>query len=140
MVVQGTTGYGWPWGDDLDDSKMPEFTSGNSLPLAEPVGLHPEAASWSGVEDLVGSVYQWTDVFTDLHTSRAVVRGAPRWRPHGRDMYGSWYQPLPYGTHWMWPDVEWETPGPLYEQNTVLLLSDSMDRSGGIGFRCVAEV
>ena len=70
LLVQGTTGYGWPWGDDLDDSKMPEFTSGTSLPLAEPVGLHPEAASWSGVEDLVGSVYQWTDVFTDTHTSR----------------------------------------------------------------------
>ena len=51
---------------------MPEFTSGNNLPLAEPVGVHPEAASWCGVEDLVGSVYQWTDVFTDTHTSRLV--------------------------------------------------------------------
>ena len=35
--TQGTTGYGWPWGNELDDSKMPEFTSGNTLPLAEPV-------------------------------------------------------------------------------------------------------
>ena len=64
------------------------------------------------------------------------------------------YQPLPYGTHWTWPDVHWETPGPAFEQNTMLLLSDSMDRlfpftridlvslsrSGGIGFRCVADV
>ena len=87
------------------------------------------------------------------------------------------YQPLPYGTHWMWPDVSWSTPGPAFEQNTMLLLSDSMDRlkidpswnnksillsnkfhsnfsplilkyatlvlldrSGGIGFRCVADV
>ena len=38
------------------------------------------------------------------------------------------YQPLPYGTHWTWPDVHWETPGPAFEQNTMLLLSDSMDR------------
>ena len=38
------------------------------------------------------------------------------------------YQPLPYGTHWTWPDVQWETPGPAFEQNTMLLLSDSMDR------------
>ena len=38
------------------------------------------------------------------------------------------YQPLPYGTHWMWPDVSWATPGPAFEQNTMLLLSDSMDR------------
>merc|ERR1712008_159981 len=89
--------------------------------------------------DLVGYVYQWTDVFTDLHTSRAVLRGAPRWRPHGRDMLGEghWYQPLPYGTHV--GEVEWSTPGPLYEQNTMLLMSDSYDRSGGVGFRCVAE-
>ena len=64
---------------------MPEFTSGNTLPLAEPVsyrekwdinifltkvGGYPEGASWCGVEDLVGFVYQWTDVFSDLHTSR----------------------------------------------------------------------
>ena len=35
--IQGTTGYGWPWGNELDDSKMPEFTSGNTLPLAEAV-------------------------------------------------------------------------------------------------------
>ena len=88
----------------------------------------------------------------------------------------------------MWPDVHWETPGPAFEQNTMLLLSDSMDRlisdfmdtfpfiqllalslnfashsitsdlilqysnlslidltlllsrSGGIGFRCIADV
>ena len=38
------------------------------------------------------------------------------------------YQPLPYGTHWTWPDVSWATPGPAFEQNTMLLLSDSMDR------------
>ena len=38
------------------------------------------------------------------------------------------YQPLPYGTHWTWPDVQWKTPGPAFEQNTMLLLSDSMDR------------
>jgi hypothetical protein len=55
-------------------------------------------------------------------------------------MFLSWYQPLPYGTHWMWPDVAWENPGPLFEQNTMLLMSDSMDRSGGLGFRCVAQL
>jgi len=138
--AQGNTSFGWPWGNDLDDSKMPPFTSDPKQPLAEPVGGFPEAASWAGIEDLVGSVYQWTDVFSDDHTSRAVLRGSPRWRPNGRDMFSSWYQPLPYGTHWTWPDVSWATPGPAFEQNTMLLLSDSMDRSGGIGFRCVADV
>ena len=49
---------------------MPRFTSDPKQPLAEPVGGFPEAASWAGIEDLVGSVYQWTDVFSDDHTSR----------------------------------------------------------------------
>ena len=49
---------------------MPPFTSDPRQPLAEPVGGFPEAASWAGIEDLVGSVYQWTDVFSDDHTSR----------------------------------------------------------------------
>ena len=59
--------------------------------------------------------------------------------PHGKYLFGitlfiilqlivTRYQPLPYGTHWTWPDVQWETPGPAFEQNTMLLLSDSMDR------------
>ena len=78
-------------------------------------------ASWAGVEDLVGNVYQWTDVFTDLHTSKAVLRGSPRWRPQG----SHWYQPL--------------AASPLEEHNTFLLMSDSMDRSAGIGFRCVSD-
>ena len=70
---QGNTSFGWPWGNDLDDSKMPPFTSDPKQPLAEPVGGFPEAASWAGIEDLVGSVYQWTDVFTDEHTSRYIL-------------------------------------------------------------------
>ena len=32
-------------------------------------------------DHLVGNVYTWTRVFTDLHTSRAVIRGGSRWRP-----------------------------------------------------------
>merc|ERR1711953_752850 len=139
--AQGPDGRPYPWGyQDPDETRIPKFTNGRVHPPADNVDAHPMGASWCGIEDLVGNVYQWTDVFTDEHTSRAVLRGSPRWRPNGRDMFSSWYQPLPYGTHWTWPDVHWETPGPVFEQNTMLLLSDSMDRSGGIGFRCVADV
>ena len=75
---------------------------------------------------MVGNVYQWTDVFTDLHTSKAVLRGSPRWRPVVPSGI-NWYQPLAETT-------------PLQEHNTFLLMSDSMDRSAGIGFRCVSQV
>ena len=66
--------------------------------------------------------FQWTDVFTDAHTSRAVLRGSSRWWPQG----SHWYQPKP--------------KQPLYEHNTLLMMSDSMDRSSGIGFRCVKQI
>ena len=91
------------------------------MPPPDDVDAHPMGASWAGIEDLVGNVYQWTDVFTDDHTSKAVLRGTPHWRPSG----SHWYQPL--------------SKRPLGEHNTLLLMSESMDRSAGIGFRCVSE-
>ena len=65
-----------------------ELCSGRELPAPDPVDSHPAGASWAGLQDLVGNVYQWTSVFTDLHTSRAVLRGGPHWRPEG----SHWYQ------------------------------------------------
>ena len=119
-IAQGDDGRPWPWGfEDPDNAKMPEFKNGRVMPPPDDVNSHPAGASWAGVEDLVGKVYQWTDVFTDLHTSKAVLRGSPRWRPQG----SHWYQPMP--------------TSPLKEHNTYLLMSDSMDRNAGIGFRCV---
>jgi iron(II)-dependent oxidoreductase len=68
----------------------------------------------------VGVIWQMTDSFCDAHTCRTVLRG------------GCWYAPL--GSAWYFPAAL-----RLDEQNTLLELSDSMDRSGGIGFRCVAD-
>ena len=119
----GVDGRGWPWGyEDPDSTRMPVFTQGREMPPPDDVDAHPEGVSWAGVADLVGNVYQWTDVFTDDHTSKAVLRGSSRWRPSG----SHWYQPLPNL--------------PLYEHNTFLMMSESLDRSAGIGFRCVEDV
>merc|ERR1719317_387646 len=130
--VQGSDGRTWPWGEEEDLSRMPVFTDTREMPPPDLVDSHPAGASWAGVEDLVGNIYQWTDVFTDEHTTRAVLRGSPHWRPTGTEP--TWYQPMPgyskytngYG-------------GPLKEHNTFLLVSPGMDRSGGIGFRCVVD-
>ena len=122
-LIAGNDGRGWPWGyDDPDETRMPVLAEGRVMPPPADVNSHPGGASWAGVEDLVGNVYQWTDVFSDDHTSRAVLRGSPRWRPGG----SHWYQPLP--------------KLPLYEHNTFLLMSESLDRSAGIGFRCIEEI
>ena len=44
------------------------------------------------------------------------------------------------GSHWYQPQPDSLGIGPLKGHNTYLLMSDSLDRSGGIGFRCVAEL
>ena len=120
--AQGPDARPWPWGWNPDETKVPKFTQGRQLPPADDVDTHPQGSSWCGIEDLVGNVYQWTDVFTDDHTSRAVLRGSPHWRPAG----SHWYQPIPNT--------------PLMQHNTYLLMSEGMDRNGGIGFRCVKDL
>jgi len=103
-AAQGDTGRGWPWGGNgtvADGGRMPAFSADRIQPPPDNVDAHPEGASWAGVQDMVGNVYQWTaDIFTDAHTSRAVLRGSPRWRPTGPNARQSWYFPLPFGEHW----------------------------------------
>ena len=86
--MKGPAGPAYPWGDTMDPALVPEFTSGRELPPPDEVTAHPGGASWAGLQDLLGNVYQWTSVFSDSHTSRAVLRGSPHWRPAG----SKWYQ------------------------------------------------
>ena len=46
----------------------------------------------------------------------------------------------PQGSHWYQPQPDSLGIGPLKGHNTYLLMADSLDRSGGIGFRCVADL
>ena len=101
---------------------------------------------------------QWTDRFVDAHTAKAVLRGGsrylpvPSWVPSTRGSTlvptpGNWYFPNPMhcldtptladGPLW-WRNCP-ANAGPLVQHNLLLLLSDSMDRSAGIGFRCVVD-
>jgi len=84
------------------------------------VDAHPSGASPFGVMDLTGNVYQWTNEFKDLHTRAASIRGGNYYQPQG----SMWYQPQSY---------------PLNQHTKYLLMSPTMDRSGGIGFRCVVD-
>ena len=113
----------YPWGNEFVADNVPVFSSGREMPPPDDVDSHPGGASWCGAEDMVGNVYTWTGVFTDQHTSRAVIRGGSHWRPEG----SHWYQPQP------------DILGPVREHNTYLLMDDSLDRSAGIGFRCVQD-
>ena len=84
------------------------------------VDAHPQGTSPFGVMDLVGNVWQWTDEFADEHTRAAIVRG------------GEYYEPQ--GSIWYFPQAK-----RLTEHGKLLLTAPSLDRAGGIGFRCVQD-
>jgi iron(II)-dependent oxidoreductase len=119
-AAQGTDGRLYPWGNDWDASAVPAPDKSRTMRGPDPVDAHPKGASPFGVMDLVGNVWQWTDEFTDEHTGAAIIRG------------GSYYQPQ--GSIWYFPQAY-----RLNEHGKLLLMSPSMDRSGGVGFRCVRD-
>ena len=113
------------------------------MPPPDDVDAHPYGASWAGIEDLVGNIYQWTDVFTDIHTSRAVLRGSPHWRPDASHWYNFNYNfSYNFNYNYNFNNYRYQplAQTPLFQHNTYLLMSEGMDRNGGIGFRCVADV
>lgn len=119
-AAQGTDGRVFPWGNDWNPACMPKPNRGRTLLPPDDVDAHPEGASPFGVMDLVGNVWQWTDEFFDEHTRSAVVRG------------GSAYQPQT--SHWYFPQAY-----QLDQHGRYLLMSPGRDRSGMLGFRCVAD-
>ena len=119
-AAQGIDGRIYPWGNAWNDAAAPAPNRGRTLlPLAD-VDAHPAGASPFGVLDLVGNVWQWTDEYADEHTRAAILRG------------GSAYQPQ--SSHWYFPQAY-----RLDEHGKYLLMAPCKDRSGMIGFRCVAD-
>jgi formylglycine-generating enzyme required for sulfatase activity len=57
--ARGPKRRAFPWGDDWDEGRL-RWAEGKSTGL-EDVGSHPEGATPQGVEDLAGSVWEWTD-------------------------------------------------------------------------------
>jgi len=119
-AAQGTDGRLYPWGNEWDGGAVPVPDKSRTLRGPDPVDAHPKGASPFGVMDLVGNVWQWTEEFVDEHTRAGILRG------------GSYYQPQ--GSIWYFPQAY-----KLNEHGKLLLMSPSMDRSGGLGFRCVVD-
>ena len=119
-AAQGTDGRLYPWGNTWNENAVPQPYKGRDLPGPSEVNAHPAGASPFGVMDMVANVWQWTDEYVDEHTRAAIVRG------------GSYYQPQ--GSHWYFPQAH-----KLTEHGKYLLMAPSKDRSGALGFRCVAD-
>jgi formylglycine-generating enzyme required for sulfatase activity len=88
--------------------------------MPDDVDAHPAGASPSGVMDMVGNVWQWTDEYVDDHTRGGILRG------------GNYYQPQ--GSIWYFPEAYRND-----QHGKLLLMAPSYDRSGTLGFRCVME-
>ena len=120
LAAQGIDGRAYPWGNEWLETAVPKPDKERTLRGPDEVGAHQAGASASGVMDLVGNVWQWTDEYRDDHTGAAILRG------------GSYYQPQ--GSRWYFPQA--------YRNNQhgkLLLMADSYDRAGTLGFRCVVE-
>ena len=119
-AAQGTDGRLYPWGNEWDDSAVPVPDKSRTMRGPDSVDGHPKGASPFGVIDMVGNIWQWTEEFVDEHTRGGILRG------------GSYYQPQ--GSIWYFPQAY-----KLNEHGKLLLMSPSMDRSEGVGFRCAAD-
>jgi formylglycine-generating enzyme required for sulfatase activity len=117
---QGADGRLYPWGSDWKADAVPAPNKGRDLLPPALVGAHPGGASPFGVQDLVGTVWQWTNEFQDEHTRAAILRGGSSYQPQG----SIWYFPSAYRND---------------QHSKLLLMSAGRDRSGTIGFRCVAD-
>jgi gamma-glutamyl hercynylcysteine S-oxide synthase len=119
-AAQGLDGRLYPWGNEWDATAVPVPTKGRSLSLPDSVGTHPTGVSSLGVRDMVGNVWQWTDEYADEHTRYAIIRGGSAYQPQG----SFWYFPQAYRND---------------QHGKLLLMAPGRDRSGTIGFRCVAD-
>jgi formylglycine-generating enzyme required for sulfatase activity len=119
-AAQGSDDRTYPWGNDWNASAVPVPDKSRTMRGPDAVDAHPQGASPFGVMDLVGNVWQWTEEFTDTHTRAAILRG------------GEYYQPQ--GSIWYFPETY-----KLNEHGKFLLTAPGLDRSGGLGFRCVQD-
>jgi len=119
-AAQGLDGRTYPWGNTESESCRPTPQHGHDLPGPSDVDAFPCGVSPFGVSDMTGSVWQWTDEYEDEHTRAAILRGGGYYRPGG----SLWYFPSAYQ---------------LDQHGKYLLIGDSKDRAGTLGFRCVRD-
>jgi hypothetical protein len=84
------------------------------------VDAHPAGCSPLGVCDVVGNTWELTDEFTDQHSRAVVLKG-------GSNFYAK-------GSMWYFPNAL-----RLDQQQKMFLMSPGWERSGTVGFRCVAD-
>jgi formylglycine-generating enzyme required for sulfatase activity len=119
-AAQGMDNRIYPWGNDMDLSRMPTPDSSREMRPLTNVNAYPKGSSPFGVTDMTGNIWQWTDEYDDEHTRNAVLKGGGYYRA----ATSKWYFPRAYE---------------LNKYGKYLLMSPGIDRSATIGFRCVID-
>jgi formylglycine-generating enzyme required for sulfatase activity len=119
-AAQGMDNRIYPWGNDMDLSRMPTPDSSREMRSLTNVNAYPKGSSPFGVMDMTGNIWQWTDEYDDEHTRNAVLKGGGYYRA----ATSKWYFPRAYE---------------LNKYGKYLLMSPGIDRSATIGFRCVID-
>lgn len=119
-AAQGDDNRLYPWGNEMDSTKIPPADSSRLMRAPTAVNAYPGGRSPFGIEDMVGNVWQWTDEYIDEHTRSAILKGGGYYRP----ATSKWYFPRAYE---------------LNKYGKYLLMAPSLDRSAMIGFRCVVD-
>lgn len=89
-AARGPEGSIYPWGNDAPTRELTQFASGTTAPI----GSHPDGASWCGVHDLAGNVWEWTRDWYGHYPSGAQEN--PTGPPSGRLRVirgGGWHSP-----------------------------------------------
>ncbi|HEX4232041.1 MAG TPA: formylglycine-generating enzyme family protein [Bryobacteraceae bacterium] len=120
FAAQGTDGRTYPWGNEWRPSYVPAPDQGRTLRGPDDVDAHPAGASPFGAMDMVGNIWQWTDEYIDEHTRAGILRGGDDYQPQG----SIWYFPQAYRNN---------------QHGKLLLMSQSYDRAGTLGFRCIVD-
>jgi formylglycine-generating enzyme required for sulfatase activity len=119
-AAQGMDNRIYPWGNDIDLSRMPAPDSSREMRPLTNVNAYPKGSSPFGVMDMTGNIWHWTDEYDDEHTRNAVLKGGGYYRA----ATSKWYFPRAYE---------------LNKYGKYLLMSPGIDRSATIGFRCVID-
>jgi len=130
LAAQGTDGRIYPWGDEMNSSMFPTPEHGRELPDLPDVGEYPQGDSPFGMGDAVGLVWQFTDAFEDDRTRAVLLKGSAMYNP----VLGGDFPATKQVGNWYFPAAR-----KLIQHNRLLLMDESYDRAGTLGFRCVAD-
>lgn len=119
IAAQGPEAFKYPWGNTWETGRC----NGGESRSTTHVRAFPEGRTPSGLYDLCGNVWHWTESeHDDGRTRFSLIRGGSFYR-HG-------------GSAWYFD----EGPQPANFAAKILLMWPGLDRCANIGFRCVCDV